>query len=124
MKDEPGFVVNRLIVPYLSEALVMASQGVDIRSLDQVMMNWGMPMGPIELLDRIGIDIAAEVLNSLRDSDPFVKHLLTSVLPQGSIQRVVDNRWLGRKTGKGFTFTKGRSGNTRLRPFTRRFSPS
>src|SRR5262249_49900292 len=61
VKDSPGFVVNRILMPYLLEAVVLAAQGVPIELVDKTMRRFGMPMGPFELLDQVGLDIAAHV---------------------------------------------------------------
>ena len=55
--DAPGFLVNRVLIPYLAEALAMASEGTPIPAIDEAMKDWGMPMGPFELLDEIGLDV-------------------------------------------------------------------
>jgi 3-hydroxyacyl-CoA dehydrogenase/enoyl-CoA hydratase/3-hydroxybutyryl-CoA epimerase len=64
--DSPGFLVNRILVPYLAEALAMAGEGVPIRAIDDAMKSWGMPMGAFELLDEIGLDIASHVVKIAR----------------------------------------------------------
>lgn len=99
VQDAPGFVVNRILLPHLAEAIVMAAEGVDIRRIDRAMTRWGMPMGPFELLDQVGLDIAAHVLSSLED--PFVEYARRVTAP-GGIQRAIDRGWLGRKSGRGF----------------------
>src|SRR5205085_6362276 len=91
-----GFLVNRILIPHLLEALTMATQGVPIVIVDEAMKRWGMPMGPFELLDEIGLDVAVHVLKSL-----------SQVQPQGlslpdAVEQAVAKRWLGRKSGIGF----------------------
>ena len=104
--DGPGFLVNRVLIPYLAEALVMASEGASIGQVDLAMKKWGMPMGPFELLDQVGLDVATHILYSLRDalSDKIE-------VPEG-IGQVVDRGWLGRKSGRGF-YEYGRQGRPR-----------
>ena len=63
--DSAGFVVNRVLIPYLREAIVMATEGFGVVDIDDAMKRWGMPMGPFELLDEIGLDVAVYVLKSL-----------------------------------------------------------
>ena len=61
VKDCPGFLVNRLLMPYLNESVRLLQEGCDFPSVDRLLVDWGMPMGPFTLLDEIGIDIAVEV---------------------------------------------------------------
>ena len=58
--DGPGFVVNRLLLAYLNEALAMVITGVTIQEIDAAMVEFGMPLGPLELLDEIGLDTALQ----------------------------------------------------------------
>ncbi len=94
VNDSAGFLVNRLLIPYLAEALMMGTQGVDVRSIDQAMEKWGMPMGPFELLDEIGLDVAVHVLRSLAQ--------FHSIPVPPAIDTAIANGWLGKKSGKGF----------------------
>ncbi|HTW95143.1 MAG TPA: 3-hydroxyacyl-CoA dehydrogenase NAD-binding domain-containing protein [Tepidisphaeraceae bacterium] len=89
-KDSPGFLVNRVLIPYLTEAALLAAEGISIPTIDAAMKDWGWPMGPFELLDHIGIDVGAEVLLSLTGNVPV------------QISRMIPQNLLGRKTGKGF----------------------
>jgi 3-hydroxyacyl-CoA dehydrogenase len=93
--DSPGFLVNRILVPYLAEALVMAREGIPIRALDDAARRWGMPMGPFELLDEIGVDVAAHVLTSLGAAPP-------SATVVAAVERATQEGWLGKKSGRGF----------------------
>ncbi len=94
VKGTPGFLVNRILMPYMLEAIRALSEGVPGAVLDKVMRNFGMPMGPIELADTVGLDVAASVGKELA---PF----LGLDLPEGVEDRVeAGNR--GKKTGKGF----------------------
>lgn len=65
VRDAPGFLVNRLLMPYLGEALLCFEEGADVESVDADLRAFGMPMGPFELLDRIGLDVAAHVAGVL-----------------------------------------------------------
>src|SRR6185295_3514798 len=65
VRDAPGFLVNRLLMPYLGEALLAFEEGADVESVDAELRAFGMPMGPYELLDRIGLDVAAHVAGVL-----------------------------------------------------------
>ena len=96
VNDSVGFLVNRILMPYLAEALVMADEGTPITAIDHAMKAWGMPMGPFELLDEIGLDIAAHVLKSLESGSPPPASVVKT-FAQATAQR-----WLGKKTGRGF----------------------
>jgi 3-hydroxyacyl-CoA dehydrogenase/enoyl-CoA hydratase/3-hydroxybutyryl-CoA epimerase len=106
VNDATGFLVNRLLIPHLAEALVMATEGVSIPVIDEAMKRWGMPMGPFELLDEIGLDVAVHVLKSLShvQSHPVA-------LPP-AIEQAVAQRWLGKKSGKGFYIHSGKRGRS------------
>ncbi len=94
VKDAPGFLVNRVLFPYLAEAMMMASQGAPINKIDQAVKAWGMPMGPFELIDQVGLDVAVAILDSVRDQ-------LGITVPD-RLHQVLQEGWLGRKSGKGF----------------------
>lgn len=94
--DAPGFLVNRVLIPYLAEATIMAQEGASIELVDEAMKRWGMPMGPFELLDEIGLDIGAHVLKSL--GERMVPPLVTPLF----IGEVLKRGWLGKKSGRGF----------------------
>jgi 3-hydroxyacyl-CoA dehydrogenase/enoyl-CoA hydratase/3-hydroxybutyryl-CoA epimerase len=96
VSDSPGFLVNRILVPYLAEALVMAGEGVPIGAIDEAMKRWGMPMGPFELLDEIGLDIAAHVVKSLSGAAPPPANVVAM------FDRAKERGWLGKKSGQGF----------------------
>ncbi len=95
VKDSPGFVVNRTLIPYLHDALTMAGEGTSIESIDRAMKDWGMPMGPFELMDEIGLDVAGHVLDSLggHDIQRGIGETLALAKQRG---------WLGKKSGRGF----------------------
>jgi 3-hydroxyacyl-CoA dehydrogenase / enoyl-CoA hydratase / 3-hydroxybutyryl-CoA epimerase len=96
VKDSPGFVVNRVLMPYLNEAVVLLSEGLKIVDLDRTMTRFGMPMGPLELLDQIGLDIAAHVGRS-------VGPVLEGRFPRNdAFEKMRTNGWLGQKGGRGF----------------------
>jgi 3-hydroxyacyl-CoA dehydrogenase/enoyl-CoA hydratase/3-hydroxybutyryl-CoA epimerase len=102
VKDGPGFLVNRLLIPWLNESAYLLSEGLSLERLDKVAKKFGMPMGPFELLDEIGIDVAAKVAHILegdlgeraKASYVFDK-IATTPESQGR------KRW-GRKSGLGF----------------------
>lgn len=95
--DAPGFLVNRVLIPYLAEALMMATEGRhSIVTIDAAMKDWGMPMGPFELLDEIGLDVSAHVLRSLAEQTGDSR-----VLP-AAVDEALKRGWLGKKSGRGF----------------------
>lgn len=93
----PGFLVNRALTPYLLEAIVLLDEGVEKEQIDQAAKDFGMPMGPVELADQVGLDIClhvAEVLiDALDKSMPAVPDWLSEKVEQGH---------LGKKSGQGF----------------------
>jgi 3-hydroxyacyl-CoA dehydrogenase/enoyl-CoA hydratase/3-hydroxybutyryl-CoA epimerase len=96
VRDSPGFVVNRILMPYLNEAVLLVGEGVDIVEIDGTMRRFGMPLGPLELLDQIGLDVAAHVAASL---GPALAGRFPSL---GAFERMREHGWLGQKSGKGF----------------------
>jgi len=93
-KSAPGFVVNRILMPYLNEAMRAADEGVPLDAIDKVATNFGMPMGPIELADVVGLDVGLHVGTILAK---------TYSRPQAEvIQRLVAEKKLGKKSGEGF----------------------
>jgi len=95
VKDAPGFVVNRILGPYLNEAVYLLLEGVSPTRMDQVMEKFGMPMGPIALLDEVGLDVAAKVSHVLHQA--FGERMK----PPTAIDRVAQEGRLGKKSGKG-----------------------
>ena len=111
VKGAPGFLVNRLLMPYLNEAGVLLGEGVSVEAIDKAMLEFGMPMGPLRLIDEVGIDVAYDVARELAEA---FKERMT-VAP---ILRKIHERGLkGRKGGAGFYVYKGKKErpNSRLR---------
>jgi 3-hydroxyacyl-CoA dehydrogenase/enoyl-CoA hydratase/3-hydroxybutyryl-CoA epimerase len=100
--DSPGFVVNRILMPYLNEAGILVAEGVPIERADQAMRRFGMLMGPLEVLDQVGLDVAAHVAKSAR---PAFGDRLT---PHPALERMCQEGWLGQKTGLGFYRYRGK----------------
>lgn len=93
-RSAPGFVVNRILAPYISEALRLAASGTPMTMIDAAAEDFGMPMGPVELADTVGLDVVLHSSESLGadPDDPALARLR---------QMVADGR-LGRKSGEGF----------------------
>ncbi|MEW6056309.1 MAG: 3-hydroxyacyl-CoA dehydrogenase NAD-binding domain-containing protein [Bdellovibrionota bacterium] len=96
VKDGPGFLVNRLLMPYLNEASYLMAEGAPIPELDEAVLNFGMPMGPATLLDEIGIDVAAKVSKILHHA------FGARATPCPLNDRLVEAKLLGKKAQKGF----------------------
>ena len=96
VRDHPGFVVNRILVPYLLEAVRLHVQGVSTTEIDTAMLDFGMPMGPLRLLDEIGLDVAQHVAETLSEAFP---DRLSNV---DTLNSMIQAGALGRKNGKGF----------------------
>jgi 3-hydroxyacyl-CoA dehydrogenase/enoyl-CoA hydratase/3-hydroxybutyryl-CoA epimerase len=93
--DGPGFVVNRILGPYINEAGYLLEEGSSIESIDRAMLDFGMPMGPLSLLDEVGIDVAAKAAGILQQAFP------KRMIPSTAVQKLLADRRLGRKNGKG-----------------------
>ena len=101
VKDSPGFLVNRILLPYLSEAMRMFfEEGFAADRIDRLMLDFGMPMGPLRLMDEVGLDVGNHVALDLGVRLPG------SMPPDhgtgAAIKTMIDKGWLGRKAGKGF----------------------
>ncbi|MGA8613792.1 MAG: 3-hydroxyacyl-CoA dehydrogenase NAD-binding domain-containing protein [Xanthobacteraceae bacterium] len=96
VKSAPGFLVNRALTPYLLEALVLLDGGMKKETIDKAAEDFGMPMGPIELADEVGLDICLHVAEMLRSS----LHRDMPDAPQWLKDKVAKGE-LGKKTGKG-----------------------
>lgn len=94
VKSSPGFLVNRILMPYLLEAVAMLDEGIPASVIDKAMVDFGMPMGPVALADAVGLDICLSVANYLS------QYLNATVPPQ--LIKLVEEGKLGKKTGEGF----------------------
>jgi 3-hydroxyacyl-CoA dehydrogenase/enoyl-CoA hydratase/3-hydroxybutyryl-CoA epimerase len=103
VRDSPGFLVNRVLFPYLLDAAELFEGGVDAAKIDSSLVRWGMPMGPLRLIDEIGVDITIDIGNTLEKAYGPRDHV-TSVLLW-----LRDSKMLGRKTGAGFYKYEGKT---------------
>ncbi len=94
VKSSPGFLVNRILMPYLMEAVEMVGEGIAPEKIDNAALKFGMPMGPIELADTVGLDVCKSVATILSNGE-------TLDLPK-KMQSMVERGKLGKKTGEGF----------------------
>jgi 3-hydroxyacyl-CoA dehydrogenase len=94
--DAPGFFVNRVLTPYLNEALLLLEAGAGIARIDAALRGFGMPMGPLRLLDEIGLDISDHVATAIA---PLFGDRLPAA---GATKRLRESGRLGRKNGRGF----------------------
>jgi 3-hydroxyacyl-CoA dehydrogenase / enoyl-CoA hydratase / 3-hydroxybutyryl-CoA epimerase len=96
VQDRPGFVVNRILMPYLMEAVRLHDTGIPAADIDEAMLAFGMPMGPLRLLDEIGLDVAQHVADTL--STAFPGRFTAS----NTLREKIAAGHLGKKTGRGF----------------------
>lgn len=105
VKDGPGFYTTRALSFYMNEAATLLSEGVSILKIDKSLMEFGFPVGPITLIDEVGIDVGMHVLETMQRA--FPDRMST---PAG-LQAVADSGRLGRKNNKGFyIYENGRKG--------------
>ena len=96
VKDSPGFIVNRILMPYLVEAVRLFDLGASAHDIDEAMLDFGMPMGPLRLLDEVGLDVAAHVVGTLS------KHFGERVTAPALIERMIGAGMIGKKSSRGF----------------------
>jgi 3-hydroxyacyl-CoA dehydrogenase/enoyl-CoA hydratase/3-hydroxybutyryl-CoA epimerase len=103
VRDRPGFWVNRILAPYLNEASQMVKEGVAIDDIDRAMKRFGFPVGPITLLDEVGLDVAH------KGSGVMHREFGERMTPTDGLARMIDAGRLGRKSGLGFyRYAKGK----------------
>jgi 3-hydroxyacyl-CoA dehydrogenase/enoyl-CoA hydratase/3-hydroxybutyryl-CoA epimerase len=94
--DRPGFWVNRILSPYLSQAGLLVEEGVPIELIDRTMTAWGFPVGPVALLDEVGLDVAQKAAKVMHGA--FGERMK----PGSGLDRMLASARLGRKNGRGF----------------------
>jgi 3-hydroxyacyl-CoA dehydrogenase/enoyl-CoA hydratase/3-hydroxybutyryl-CoA epimerase len=102
VKDACGFLVNRILLPYLNEAGFLLEEGVEFERIDKVVLGFGMPMGPFTLMDEIGLDVGCKVAQILED------HFGPRMKVAGILKKVYEKKWFGKKSGKGFYLHQGK----------------
>jgi 3-hydroxyacyl-CoA dehydrogenase / enoyl-CoA hydratase / 3-hydroxybutyryl-CoA epimerase len=103
VRDSPGFLVNRVLFPYLLDAAELFESGLHPAKIDNALVEWGMPMGPLRLIDEIGVDITVDIGNTLEKAYGGRDHIPAVLL------WLLDRQLLGRKTSAGFYTYKGKT---------------
>jgi 3-hydroxyacyl-CoA dehydrogenase/enoyl-CoA hydratase/3-hydroxybutyryl-CoA epimerase/3-hydroxyacyl-CoA dehydrogenase/enoyl-CoA hydratase/3-hydroxybutyryl-CoA epimerase/enoyl-CoA isomerase len=96
MNDGPGFLVNRLLMPYMNEAALLLCEGASISEIERAAKTFGMPMGPFTLYDVVGLDVAVHAGRVMVEAFP------DRVVPAMLLPMLVEAGRLGQKVGKGF----------------------
>lgn len=109
VRDSPGFLVNRILMPGLVEAVHWFTEGAGVAEIDRVMRDFGLPMGPLRLADEVGLDVALHVARDLAQRLPHLR------APGDNLEQMVGRGWLGRKSGCGF-YVHGAKGSMRPNP--------
>lgn len=94
VKSSPGFLVNRALAPYMKAALELHQTGLSKEVIDEAALRFGMPMGPIELADVVGLDVCMHVMETLSDDLPAEAH--------AQLSQMISSGKLGKKSGEGF----------------------
>jgi 3-hydroxyacyl-CoA dehydrogenase/enoyl-CoA hydratase/3-hydroxybutyryl-CoA epimerase len=110
VKDAPGFLVNRLLMPYLNEATWMLAESAAIDEIDEAMLEFGMPMGPMELIDEVGVDVGEKVAHILHDA------FGARMTPAPFNTKITGASRLGKKNGKGLYVYEEGGRNKKLDP--------
>src|SRR5262249_50289922 len=95
VKDSPGFVVNRILIPYLNEAVLLVAEGMEPQRADEAMRRFGMLAGPLEVIDQVGLDVAAHIARTAQPAfaDRFP--------PNPAFAALAERGWLGQKSKAG-----------------------
>ncbi|MCB1036308.1 MAG: enoyl-CoA hydratase/isomerase family protein, partial [Acidobacteria bacterium] len=102
VNDGPGFFTTRVLAPFMNEAAWILTQGARIEQIDKALTRWGFPVGPIALMDEVGIDIGAHV------SKVLLEYFGDRITPPPVFERLIEDGRKGRKAGRGFyTYGKG-----------------
>jgi 3-hydroxyacyl-CoA dehydrogenase/enoyl-CoA hydratase/3-hydroxybutyryl-CoA epimerase len=96
VNDGVGFYTSRILAPYMNEAAHLISEGVPVEKLDQALVDWGFPVGPITLLDEVGIDVGQKV------GQIMLAAFGDRMLPPSGMEKLVADQRFGRKNKKGF----------------------
>jgi 3-hydroxyacyl-CoA dehydrogenase/enoyl-CoA hydratase/carnithine racemase len=105
VNDGPGFLVNRVLLPYMNEALLLLEEGATIKQVDRAATAFGMPMGPIALYDTVGVDVAVHAGGVMAAAFP------DRVVPSTILPEMVEAGRIGKKVGRGFFDYGGKRGD-------------
>jgi 3-hydroxyacyl-CoA dehydrogenase/enoyl-CoA hydratase/3-hydroxybutyryl-CoA epimerase len=107
VKDGAGFYVNRILAPYMNEAAILLLEGQSVEHLDKTLLDYGFPVGPMTLLDEVGIDVGAKIA-------PILEAELGARFkaPQ-AFSKLIDDKRLGKKNGRGFYLYQGNKGRAK-----------
>ena len=111
VKDGPAFYTTRILVLMLNEAMLLVEEGVDIHTIDDAMMKFGYPVGPITLVDEVGMDVGVHVGEVMEESIKS-RNIKTSTV----LAKLYEQGFLGRKNNRGFYRYKGKSGKKPANP--------
>ncbi len=103
VQDSPGFWVNRILAPYANEIGHLLAEGASIEDIDSLAVRFGFPVGPVTLLDEVGLDVALKVAAVMQEA--YGDHILPA--PGPGVAALVKEGRLGRKSGRGFYLYKG-----------------
>jgi 3-hydroxyacyl-CoA dehydrogenase/enoyl-CoA hydratase/3-hydroxybutyryl-CoA epimerase len=118
VNDCPGFLVNRILAPFLNEAAYLLDEGVSIEAIDKAVLNFGMPMGACRLMDEVGIDVCAhvgEIMEAGLGARAKANHLSEKAVAAGL---------LGKKNGRGFYLYDEKGKHTEVNPDVLNLLPS
>jgi 3-hydroxyacyl-CoA dehydrogenase/enoyl-CoA hydratase/3-hydroxybutyryl-CoA epimerase len=96
VKDGVGFYTSRILAPYLNEAAYLLAEGLSVEAIDKAMVDWGFPVGPLQLLDEVGIDVAAHVGEIVHTA------FGDRMIPPPGMKKLLDDERAGKKNGRGF----------------------
>src|SRR5207247_7917457 len=105
VRDSHGFLVNRVLFPYLLDAAQLFESGLEADKIDSALVQWGMPMGPMRLIDEIGVDMTVDIGNTLERAYGKRDHVSAVLL------WLRDQQMLGRQTGAGCYHDERRTRN-------------
>jgi len=108
VNDGPGFYTTRILAPFMNEALLLLEEGARIKDIDHAMKKWGFPVGPVNLMDEVGLDVAAHVTEVM--SDLFKSR---GMEPSDKADKIQEAGYMGKKNKKGFYRYKEVNGRTK-----------
>lgn len=118
VKDGPGFLVNRILMPFMNEAGHLLEEGVTIEAIDEACLNFGMPMGPCRLMDEVGLDVGVKVAKIIHEG---VGDRLES---GNALVKIVESGLLGKKGGVGFYHYDEKGKQLQVNDAVKKYFPS